>query len=430
MTRTTHPSEGRVSVRTALFALLFPALCLAAALGAPEAQAQEFKLGGFIKASYYYDTQQLVAAREGDFLLYPAFATSADDEPNDTDNLLFFPFFSRLSLGISDLPETLGAKTTGYLETDFFGPGNDTQNTLRIRRATVKLDWATHEVLAGMEWSPLFLSSWARTVATEAGAPFNPFAREMMIKLVLKPGNFRVTGLISQQRDAFQEIPFTPPGGATVPGVKQQQQAGLPGVMMGVEYVAEGGSTVGVNSYYKWIRPTLTSDRFSAGTVQAYANLLTPGLEARGNITFGGDLSDHLMTGGYAVIGPLADNNFEPLNTVAGWLDLQTTGAVSLGIFGGYLQNLGTAEDGIDPTTVQFVARGYGGTPIENVWRVSPRLTYTSGKVRIGAEVQATGANYVTGATVTDVYDDSLTPSGTTESVINIRGDLSVFLFF
>ncbi|MEO1478552.1 MAG: hypothetical protein AAFV01_08250, partial [Bacteroidota bacterium] len=126
---------------------MFPALCLAAVLsGAQEAQAQEFKLGGFIKASYYYDTQQLVAAREGDFLLYPAFATSADDEPNDTDNLLFFPFFSRLSLGISDLPETLGAKTTGYLETDFFGPGNDTQNTLRIRRATVKLDWATHEV--------------------------------------------------------------------------------------------------------------------------------------------------------------------------------------------------------------------------------------------------------------------------------------------
>ncbi|MEO1632829.1 MAG: hypothetical protein AAFU38_18825, partial [Bacteroidota bacterium] len=178
---------------------------------------------------------------------------------------------------------------------------------------------------------------------------------------------------------------------------------------------------------YKWIRPTLTSDRFSAGTVQAYANLLTPGLEARGNITFGGDLSDHLMTGGYAVIGPLADNNFEPLNTVAGWLDLQTTGAVSLGIFGGYLQNLGTAEDGIDPNTVQFVARGYGGTPIENVWRVSPRLTYTSGKVRIGAEVQATNAAYVVDGTP---YDDSLAPDGNIENVLNIRGDLTVFLFF
>ncbi|MEM8557944.1 MAG: hypothetical protein AAGG50_08980 [Bacteroidota bacterium] len=409
---------------------MFPLAFMGSLSVTPTATAQEIKIGGFIKASYYYDTQQLVAAREGDFLLYPAFATSADDEPNDTDNLLFFPFFSRLSFAIGDLPETLGAKTTGYLETDFFGPGNDTQNTLRIRRATVKLDWATHEVMAGMEWSPLFLSSWARTVATEAGAPFNPFARDMMIKLVLKPANFRITGLISQQRDAFQEIPFTPPGGATIPGVKQQQQAGLPGVMMGLEYVAEGGSTVGVNSYYKWIRPTLTSDRFSAGTLQAYANLITPGLEARGNLTFGGDLSDHLMTGGYVVIGDLAANNFEPLNTVAGWLDLQTTGPVSLGVFGGYSQNLGTAEDGIDPTTVQFVARGYGGTPIQNVWRVSPRLTYTSGKVRIGAEFQATGANYVVGDGLADVYDGALAPDGDTESVINLRGDLSIFLFF
>ena len=41
MTRMTHASEGRASVRTALFALLFPALCLAAVLsGAQEAQAQ------------------------------------------------------------------------------------------------------------------------------------------------------------------------------------------------------------------------------------------------------------------------------------------------------------------------------------------------------------------------------------------------------
>jgi hypothetical protein len=152
-------------------------------------------------------------------------------------------------------------------------------------------------------------------------------------------------------------------------------------------------------------------------------------VEARTNLTFGGDLSDHLMTGGYAVLD-LAESRFEPLNTLAAWLDVQTTGAVSVGLFGGYLQNLGTAESGLDPAAVRFVARGYGAAPIEALWRVSPRLTYTSGPVRFGFEVQATGADYVVGATPGEVYDDALAPSGPTESVVNLRGDFSVFLFF
>jgi hypothetical protein len=423
--QTHKPCAGRVVALTLLVASGF--------LLAPGAAAQSLDFSGFIKASYYYDTQQLVAAREGDFLLYPAFATDVDDEPNDTDNLLFFPFFTRLSVAVGDLPEALGAEVTGYLETDFFGPGNATQNTLRIRRALVQLDWGSREVAFGMEWSPLFLSSFPRTVATEAGAPFNPFAREVMIKYVFKPERFRITGLISQQRDAFQEIPFDPDGDGPapeIPGVKQQQQSGLPGAMLGLEYVGGGGSSVGVNSYYKWIRPTLTSDRFGAGTVQVYANVLQPTFEARTNVTFGGDLSDHLMTGGYAVVGDLADNNFEPLNTLAAWVDLQTTGPLSVGVFGGYLQNLGIAEDGLDPADVVFVARGYGVTPIESLWRASPRVTYTAGALRFGFEVQATSARYVVGDTPADVYDDALTPDGETEDVVNLRGDFSVFLLF
>ncbi|MEM8599495.1 MAG: hypothetical protein AAGF99_06220 [Bacteroidota bacterium] len=400
--------------------LLFPLALVGIWNATPTAAAQEIGISGFIKTSYYYDTNQIPAVREGDFVLYPIFVddgTGENDESAEQDNLLFVPFFSRLTFSVGDLPEALGAKTTGYLEGDFYGPGNATNNTYRIRRAFVKLDWATHEVLFGMDWTPLFLSSWARTVATEAGAPFNPFARHVMAKLVLKPESFRLTGILSQQRDAFAEIG----------GLKQQQQSGLPGAMLGLEYVGEGGTNVGLNAYYKWIRPGLTTDRFGSGAVQAYANLITEGLEARGNVTFGGDLADHLLTGGYAVLTDGTNVEFVPLNTVAAWLDLQTRGDLSVGIFGGYSQSLGTAEDDARGRLVEFVARGYGDTPIQNVWRVSPRVTYTSGKVRIGAEVQATGAAYVVGG---DIYDESLAPDGDTENVVNIRGNLSVFLFF
>jgi hypothetical protein len=390
------------------------------ALGAPAA-AQSFDPYGFVKVAYYYDTQQVVAAREGEFLLYPALATDEDDEPNDTDNLLFFPFFTRVGVTIGDLPEAFGAAVSGRLETDFFGPGNATNNTLRIRRATVVLDWGDREALFGMEWTPFFLSAFPRTVATEAGTPFNQFARWVMVKGTLKPGPFRVSGILAQERDAFAEIG----------GPKQQQQAGLPAAILSAEY-GRDGSTVGVNALAKWIRPTLTSERFAAGAVQGFANLVRPGFAARGSVTYGGDLADHLMTGGYAIVGDVADNTFEPLNVIAAWLDVETAGAVSVGLFGGFLRNLGTSESGLDPDAVVFVARGYGETDaVEHLWRVSPRLNVRAGAVRFGFEVQATGARYVVGATPAAVYDDSLAPSGdASEDVVNLRGNLSVFLNF
>jgi hypothetical protein len=394
---------------------------LLAALGfalAPGAAAQSVSFSGFIKSSYYYDTQQVVAAREGDLLLYPALATDEDDEPNDTDNLLFFPFFTRVALSVGDLPEALGAEVTGLIETDFFGPGNETLNTLRIRRAFVRLDWGDREALFGMEWSPFFLTASPRTVASESGAPFNPFGRYPMVRYTFKPENFRISGILAQQRDAFSEIG----------GPKQQQQSGLPTAMLSAEY-GTGGNTLGANAAVKWVRPTLTSERFMSGVIQGFANLTRPGFEARGNVTYGGDLADHLMTGGYAVVGP---DEFEPLNLLAVWADVQTTNPLSVGVFGGFLQNLGTSESGLDPNAVEFVARGYGAaSAIAHLWRVAPRLNYTTGPVRFGFEVQATGARYVIGATPAAVYDDSLRPDGEgTEDVVNLRGNVSVFLSF
>ncbi|MEM1054284.1 MAG: hypothetical protein AAGI52_02060 [Bacteroidota bacterium] len=386
---------------------------------APASGAQTVRLGGFVKSSYYYDTQQIVGAREGDFVLYPALATDANGEPNDVDNLLFFPFFSRVALTVSDLPESLGAEVSGLIETDFYGPTNDDLNTLRIRRAFAKMTWKEEgrDALFGMEWSPFFLSSWARTVATEAGAPFNPFARYPMVRLRQRLGQVTVTGLFAQQRDAFQEIGSN----------ERQQEAALPTAMLGAEF-GSGDLSLGLNAMTKWIRPTSTSDRFNSGAIQGYATYSGAGVAVRTNVTFGGDLADHLMTGGYAI----ADGEARPLNAVAAWADAQTTGPVGVGLFGGYLENLGTEDSGLDPETAEFAARGYGATEaIASVWRVSPRVTVTSGAMRFGAEVQATGARYITGASPADVYDDTLTPSGATdENVVNVRGNLSVFLTF
>lgn len=379
--------------------------------GSVTAHAQSVNFGGFIKSSYYFDSRQVVGVREGDFILYPEVENRDADgnDLNDTSNLLFFPFFSRLTISVGDLPDALGAKVTGSLETDFFGASNSTLNSLRIRRGLVKLDWSTRELVFGMDWSPAFSEAWPRTVATEAGAPFQPFARYPQMRFTLKPTNWRFSGVVAQQRDAFTEIG----------GTKLQQQSALPTLMGFAEYVRPT-FLLGGGAWTKWVRPALGADRFNATAFQGFFQWTPSGYAVRAKVTYGGDLADHLMTGGFVTE---ADGESTPLVTLAYWFDAETTGrALGLGVFAGFLSNEGAGKT-IDPTDLEVAARN---PEIESGWRVSPRVTYDAGKVRFAWELQVTSATYGSG------FDSEYKPTTVAddEAVINWRGDFSVFLYF
>ena len=391
---------------------LLLAVLVALLAGTPtQSAAQTFDLGGFIKMSYYYDSRQVAAAREGDFILYPLPENEVDGEDlNATDNLLFFPFFSRLSLGIGDLPQVGEATVSGHLETDFFGANNTLLNSMRIRRAFVKLDWETHEALFGMDWSPTFVEMSPRTVATEAGAPYQPFARYPQARFTLKPGKFRLMALAAQQRDAFGEIS----------GLKPQQQAGVPTLMGFVEYIDEDFK-IGAGAWNKWIRPELGGERFDAIALQGFFEANLGVLSVRGKATWGEDLADQLMTGGYYL---LDTGEALPLRTFAGWGDVEyKAGNLGYGVFGGYFTNLGTGESVADPTAGEFFARGQN---IDHGYRVAPRVVYDAGKVRFAFELPIDTAMYASG------LDEELAPEtgDDDESVTNVRADFSVFLFF
>ncbi|NBC15938.1 MAG: hypothetical protein GVY18_01340 [Bacteroidetes bacterium] len=395
--------------------LLFLFLC-----GPLEGTAQDVSFSGFIKSEYIYDTRQIVGARESNLFLYPASDPNPDrdDDAEDADNLLFFPFFSRLRIHVDDLPEALGAEVTGFFETDFYGPNNATLNTLRIRRLFAKMVWDNREVLFGMEWSPLFSMAVApQTVAPSTGAPFQPFARHPQILYTAKTGNLRLMGALSQQRDAFVDA------GPEGPGAKPQQLATIPGAHFHVQYV-DGATVVGGGAHYKWLRPFPTGNRFGAGAVQAYAKVGSDALEVRGKATFGGSLRDHLMMSGYVTRPDGEDEyDFKALNVVSGWLDVHRPGAVSPGIYVGYLQNLGTADDGLDAAEWTFFARDPN---IDYAWRLAPRLALNYGQLRFALEADVTSALYAS------ELDDAFAPDAqdADEAVTNVRTNFSVFLFF
>lgn len=376
------------------------------------AAAQSFDVSGFVKAEYLYDSRQVVAAREGEFHLYPAPASDA----NDVGNLGAFTFFSRLTLGIGDLPDVMGSRVSGHIETDFFGATNETVSTLRLRRAFAKMAWDDREVLFGQEWSPLFtIASFPRTVATTTGAPFQPFSRQPQIRFTYKPGRLHFIGATAWQRDAFTDIAFQ-----GVSGIAQQQQSGLPALHAHAQY---HGSTLmlGAGAYFKALRPIATEDRFTAGAGQAYATLTASAATVRAKATYGASLSDHLMTGGY--VYNEFDNAFYPLNVFSAWIDVDGTGPIAPGIFLGYLTNEGSSDE---VGTLSAVSEAARSANIDYVWRLAPRLSLTYDALRFAFELEMTSARYASTLDANYAPD----PASGDDPVTNVRGNFSVFLSF
>ena len=414
-----HNGTARTVIRNGCLLVLLSIVALPLSRSA---EAQSFDLSGFVKSSYYYDTRQVVAARNAEYLLWPANESlnEGGEDTNDVSNLSSYQIFSRLGLSIGELPQVMGGNVTGYIETDFFGPTGDETNTLRIRRAFAKMAWEDREVLFGVEWSPMFtLAAFPHTVASEAGTPFNPFARQPMIKLTLKPGNLRVIGAAAWQFDAFQSDGFQ-----GTSGIDQQQQSALPGWHGHLQYVSEN-ATLGVGGFAKSLRPVRTGDRIFTGAVLGYFTVTGSSVIVRGKGVYGGDLHDHVKTGGI-VYDPAEDADgefvadaFQALDSFSAWVELEGTGGVAPGIMAGYLTNLGAADEVSDGA----VANGRGNN-IETLWEVAPRLALNHGPLRFALEVQ------VTNATFAEDFDANYAPSGNTTSVTNVRGDFSVFLFF
>jgi hypothetical protein len=168
---------------------------------------------GFVKTDLLYDSRQTVNIREGHFLLFPKSALP-DKEGRDLNAASSFNMLSiqtRL-LGKLTGPDAFGAKTSGLIETEFFGTSDGDINGFRLRHAYVKLNWATTEVLVGQFWHPMFVTeSFPETVSFNTGAPFQPFNRSPQVRLTQTLGGWSLVATALAQRD----FPSNGPDGAS-----------------------------------------------------------------------------------------------------------------------------------------------------------------------------------------------------------------------
>lgn len=371
---------------------------------------------GFVKTDLFYDTRQTVNIREGHFLLYPENITN---DANGKD-INAKPSFNILSIqtrirGAISAPDAFGAKTSGVIEADFFGnagSGLDDVNGFRLRHAFVKLSWARTELLAGQYWHPMFVAeSFPGVISFNTGSPFQPFSRNPQIRLSHSVGSLKLIGALFAQRDfatigpeyVFLNGKYS---SSTITSSRFMRNAGIPNLHFQVQYTPKStGHLVGAGIDYKTIQPELftvnaaafkrfeSSEKLSSLSALAFAKLKLNPLTLQVTGIYAQNAADMVMLGGYAV-AQVSDTatgvkEFTNLNTGSFWLDAITTGKrVQFGLFTGYTMNMGTSEN---VNTSTYYARG---STIDHIFRVSPRVVFSSGKLDIALELEHTIAAY------------------------------------
>lgn len=405
---------------------------------APEGKKKsniKLNFSGYIKNDYFWDTRQTVSAREGHFLLFPS---PVDKDPDGADinavpNFNFLSIQSRVRLNVTGA-EAFNAKITGKLEADFFGQMNPNINLLRLRLAYINMDWGNTVLRFGQDWIPMFITDcYPGTVSFNTGTPIQPFGRNPQIRLTQKFGKVKLIGIVSSQRDYASR-------GVDGPTGTYLRNSGLPefSVQFHFKTVDKNAGTAfvtGIGASYKSIKPQLeTMGIVGIDTLWYKADATVGGMNGivflkyqAKKITlkmegiYGENIPDVLSIGGFLISDSVdmlkGTVEYSPISTMSFWTDIHTNGKkLQVGLFAGYTQNLGAKDDMVGPV--------YGlGTNIADLYRISPRVIYNSGKVRFALEFEYTAANYGSSRDAKGI------PTDLTQ-VANLRTLFAVYYFF
>jgi len=358
-------------------------------------------LHGFVKSDMFFDTRQTVDVREGHFLLYPKNEVLDPDgkDVNAKSTLNLLSIQTRLKL-LATGPDVWGAKTSGYIEGEFFGTTDADISGFRLRHAFIKLAWPKTEFLVGQYWHPLFnVRCFPGTVSFNTGAPFQPFTRNPQIRITQKLGNFNIALAGVWQRD----FPDTGPDGGST---KYLRNSATPAFNLRFEYYIKNTANdneflIGASANYKTLVPRLVTDssyqthaKVSNMSFAFYTKYVNKVITVKLYGFLGEDAYNLTMIGGYAVTGitdPVKNIvEYTPLSTASAWAEINTNGEkFQFGLFGGYTKNLGSKDEIIGSVYAR-------GADIDNVYRISGRMIYNNGNFRLAPEIEYTVASYAT----------------------------------
>lgn len=381
--------------------LLFVIFCLIVNLSQAQIQEEkkekplEMKWSGFIMNNLFYDTRKMYSALDGLVSVFPLGeeldSNGADLNAAPSINLLSLA--SRLRTNISG-PDAFGAATTAYIEFDFTTRANSA--TVRFRQGWVNFNWGNTSLLVGRTWNQ-FVSTdvLPEVVAMNIGLPFQPFNRSDQITLTQKAGNLHFIVSALYQNDYVNN-------GCVGRSYAYQNNALLPNIHIQMKYKTEQ-TILGLGLDYKRLKPRdftispANNQKFKSEAtigcpaILAFAQIKSNKLTLRGKSILAANVSENIMTGAYGISSfeqETGAEQYTPYKHWFLWTDIRYGNKIKAGVFGGYLKNLGARDNILSPETHLPVTVFGLGENISQMFRVSPSVSYTVGKVMLACEIE------------------------------------------
>ncbi|OIP83348.1 MAG: hypothetical protein AUK44_05445 [Porphyromonadaceae bacterium CG2_30_38_12] len=357
-------------------------------------KAASYKLYGSVRSDFYYNSRQNVQAQDGLFNIMPKpILLINGKDVNAIAEVEMLSVYTRLGLDFNGTP-VLGATTTAKIEFDFAGISTS-YYLIRLRQAYIKFNTASGELSVGQTWHPLFGSVMPTIISSNAGAAFQPFNRSPQIRFKknVTQNSALVLAAIYQMQYLSQG-----PNGASASYLKRSL---LPNIFVGWERKTPTW-TQGMGFDTKTLK--INNENLTSASAMAYAQYSSKKWQVKGKAILGENLSDHLIMGGYGVVGKnsaTGDDTYTNFNTMTSWLNVVYGSKIQYGIFLGLSQNLGTNNMLIPNAASIITAYGYGFDVksqeiIDKMYRVSSHISYNLPNFRAGIEYELTSADFGT----------------------------------
>ncbi len=358
--------------------------------------AASYKLYGFVRNEWYYNSRLNVEALDGLLNIFPKPKDTnilTGEDTNATPNSQMLAISSRLGIDFTGTP-ILGAKSSAKIECDFAGISTS-YYLIRIRQAYLKLNWEKSELLVGQTWHPMYNNCQPITPALSVGTPFQPFNRSPQIRF--KQNLNKEISFLTSASYQMQYLSQGPLGASA----SYMKNGLLPSLHIALDYQSSDfGAGIGVDGKSLLIN----HERLNSAAAVVYARYSKNKFQVRAKSVYGQNLSEYLMIGGYGVkgtrkIGELNYvNTYTNFNTLTSWLSLAYGTKIQVGIYGGISKNLGSEEELI-ATLGNFTAYGYGfyqgsQMQLDQLYRISPHITYNLSNFKLALEYELTNAKY------------------------------------
>ena len=368
-----------------------------------------YKFYGQIRTDLYYNSRANVETVDGLFYMYPKDIVR-DDNGNDLNNYAagdFYVLYSRLGLDVQG--PTLGkkVKTSAKFEVDLRGSGTNF-SMFRVRHAYMNFDWGTSALLLGQTWHPLYGNVTPDIMNLNMGAPYQPFGRAPQIRYQFTDEHFLLTASAIWQSQYLSAGPKTNRNGEI--GSRKSQDfikhSCVPEFYLGADY-KNNGLFVGAGVHVSSITPRVQAEfndkvykvheRVTGVSGEAHIKYKAPKLYVAAKTVLSTNLSQLSSIGGYGVtaVDPnTGEQEYAPLRVSHTWADIVYGSKWRVGLFAGYLKNLGASTEVSNIISSVSVADKSNPTSIDNMGTISAELTYNLPHWKFGAEYSWCGANY------------------------------------